>query len=1146
MIDITTYRVRIGNFSGGKCFYSSDTSQKYTSFPYHTTHTVYSLITYLYLYFYIILLLSILALEVKLNVSTGSHAIPWCHIITAQGQSILTQKSIGIAYYCLSANIILKRRSLVTKYLKIRPRKRLLKIFKYLIAALFILKFLLIGICNTSLLNPGPNSLNVCYQNVQGLIPFSQLSCQQPQLDQTKKYELNSYLALHKPDIFLLNETWLKKSIKNCEIIDQTNYDVYRNDRSQATHPTDPNNPSKFRKFGGGVLIAVRSDLEATVKRISVRKGAEMIAVELTIGSNKLVFCTVYRVGTLGEQNHSSIVDSIKSFYQGKNLRKVFIAGDFNLHSVEWPPQPTNTPIHVHKLFTDSFQELGLDQLITSPTHIKGKTLDLLLTNQSSLVSDVEVHSSPLLCKSDHSVISFKVKATKVIKRCPKRRIYNFKKANWNSLNNDISSVPWYGLIDSREPEVAWYNFKTILHALIDKNIPKITVKNNFSPPWFDSECFSAFRKKDRAHSQFKESNTFTNELRWKVKRRDFKNTCNAKMRDNLYNSEDPALITKKFWSHVKSFSKSHRLPECMHLNDTFRNSPKDKAELFNNYFYQQFSTPSRYDIDIDWSNDQLFDIDFSPERIINLLKEVNPNKANGPDGIHGQVLKHCARSLAPPLSVIFTLSYNSGCVPKDWRSANVVPVFKKGSKDDVTNYRPISLTCLVMKIFERILKDELLQLTSDLLDERQHGFLKNKSCTTNMVYFTDNISSAINNPNTHSVDVIYFDFSKAFDSVNHDLILEKLKYKFGIDGRFLNFIKNYLRNREQSVVIENCKSPSLPVLSGVPQGSILGPILFVLFINDLPSSLNAGTDIALYADDTKIWRPIASEEDHIILQSDINTLLEWSIINKMNFHPSKCKAVSVHNRPSPLDMLPSVRFCYHLGDVLLEYADNEKDLGVIINPSLCFSEQQDALVAKANQQLGLVRRTCHFVQDIKRRRTLYLTLVRSQFEHCSPIWRPSNDTAMKKFESFQKRCVKWILSEEEHSYHSETYYANCRTLKILPMSLRFQLNDLILFHKIAYGYVPICLPEYLQWFDGNSRLRNSHLDRLSLVSSYLPTGRGSKLFENSFFYRTHSLWNRIPVDIRDIACTITFKARLKAHLWQTLISNLESEDLTT
>ena len=156
------------------------------------------------------------------------------------------------------------------------------------------------------------------------------------------------------------------------------------------------------------------------------------------------------------------------------------------------------------------------------------------------------------------------------------------------------------------------------------------------------------------------------------------------------------------------------------------------------------------------------------------------------------------------------------------------------------------------------------------------------------------------------------------------------------------------------------------------------------------------------------------------------------------------------------------------------------------------------------------------------------------------------NHSLNQSFESFQKRCVKWILSEEERSYNPEAYYVKCRTLKILPMSLRFQLNDLILFHKIAYGYVPIGLPEYLQWFDGNSRLRNSHLDRLSLVSSYLPTGRGSRLFENSFFYRTHSLWNRIPVEIRDIACTITFKARLKAHLWQTLISNLESDDPST
>ena len=160
----------------------------------------------------------------------------------------------------------------------------------------------MIGICNPSLLNPGPNSLSVSFQNVQGLIPFSHLGKTQPQLDHTKIFELNAHLNVKKPDILILNETWLNKSIKDHEIIGHRNYDVYRNDRSQVTHPADPNNPKKYRKFGGGVLIAVRSNIDASFKRLSMRKGAEILAVELTIGNNKYIFCTVYRVGTLGEK----------------------------------------------------------------------------------------------------------------------------------------------------------------------------------------------------------------------------------------------------------------------------------------------------------------------------------------------------------------------------------------------------------------------------------------------------------------------------------------------------------------------------------------------------------------------------------------------------------------------------------------------------------------------------------------------------------------------------------------------------------------------------------------------------------------------------------------------------------------------------
>ena len=242
------------------------------------------------------------------------------------------------------------------------------------------------------------------------------------------------------------------------------------------------------------------------------------------------------------------------------------------------------------------------------------------------------------------------------------------------------------------------------------------------------------------------------------------------------------------------------------------------------------------------------------------------------------------------------------------------MPINKKGSKGDIKKYRPISLTSLVMKTFERILKDELLIRTSHLLECRQHGFLSLKSCTTNMVNFTDTLVISINDTQTLSTDVIYLDFSKAFDSVNHDFILHELKYAYAIDGSLLKFIMNYLGKRlKKSVVLDGINSSSRPVLSGIPQGSILGPILFALFINDLPQGISEDTHLAFYADDTKIWLSIRNKEDIVQLQNDINNLHMWSINNKMMFHPDKCKVVTIKHKPSPLAMLPFVAYHYHL-----------------------------------------------------------------------------------------------------------------------------------------------------------------------------------------------------------------------------------------
>ena len=508
-------------------------------------------------------------------------------------------------------------------------------------------------------------------------------------------------------------------------------------------------------------------------------------------------------------------------------------------------------------------------------------------------------------------------------------------------------------------------------------------------------------------------------------------------------------------------------------------------------------------------------------------------------------MLKYCSKSLAHPLSILFELSYNTGDLPTDWKNANIVPIHKKGSKEDIENYRPISLTSLVIKVFERIIKEELLYKTSHLLDDRQHGFLKHKSCTTNMLSFTDNIVMSINDCSAMSIDVVYFDFSKAFDSVNHDIILQKLKYFYNIDGRLLKFLKNYLCGRKQCVVIDNCKSVEKDVRSGVPQGSIIGPILFVLFINDMPQGINDGTHLALYADDTKIWRKITSELDLAILQKDIDYLYLWSKKNKINFHPKKCKVVSINHKLSPLSMLPFTTNNYQLGENLLAYADSEKDLGVDITNNFTFNQHCTRIISTANQKYGLLRRTCSFVNDIQRRRILYLTLVRSQFEHCSQIWWPSNNkTLLDKLENIQKKCIRWILSEEELSYSDrKVYIQKCKQINVLPIGHRLILNDMILFHKIAYHLIPIAMPSYLLLFSGNTRLRTTHLDRLCYVSSVLPKGDSLNTLNKSFFYRSNNTWNSMPLELRELRESLTFKMKLRNYLWERVIEESHDAD---
>ena len=1151
MIDNETYRFRIGcfvpkghrNSSGSMThdstlssmnnhiFYTHLLSSTSPSQPHHSSHPSFFWLFYSIFIAYLLPILLALTVSIQEAIVTSKlHSVPiyftthkfFLPVVACAHLKILCAiiSSLGFRYFYVSKT-----------FEKVRFSSRLIRVVMCSIFWIYLLNLLLITIFNPSMLNPGPQSLSVAYQNVQGLIPFSNLSSQHPLLDRSKISELQAFAASHKPDIIALNETWLKKSIQNNEILSETQYEIFRNDRSRKTHPQDPNNPTKFRENGGGVLLAVRSDLDATSKRLSVSLGIEMIAVQITFPNNeKVIVCTCYRVGTLGQAHHDTLTNYLRSLVSKKNPPKICIVGDLNLPHADWLTSFSNIPIE--QSFIDSFNDLSLNQLVDSPTHKSGNKLDILLCNSNELVENLSVLDPHSLCKSDHYPITFTIKKAFSRKRTPKRTVYNFKKANWDAINRDLCSVNWT-FLSSTDPDSSWKLLKSCLLNLCDRYIPKVTIKSEFQPPWFDSDLFSACRKKERHRQKFKESQSFLDELKFVTSRKHFKKLSSCKIRDNLFNNDDPALITKKFWAHVKYQSNSCRIPNCVSYNNQLRLRPKDQAELFNNFFFDQFSEPSCYDVDISYDNDSNFDIAFDHRKVRKLLSDINSNKAHGPDGIHGKILKNCAVGLAFPLTCIYKVSYNCGYLPEEWKLANVVPIFKKGSKTEVKNYRPISLTCLVMKVFERIVKEKLLSLTNDLLDPRQHGFLEHKSCTTNMVLFCDSLALSLNeNIINH---VIYFDFAKAFDSVNHDLLLHKLKSHYNIDGILLKFLTNYLKGRTQRVVLGSESSSTMAVNSGVPQGSILGPLLFVLFINDLPSEVSEGTDIILYADDTKMWRKIRSPLDCSILQRDINSLNEWANRNKMKFHPSKCKVLSISSRTH--DNLSVV---YSLGGTVLEFVNTEKDLGVDITPKLSWTVQCDRIYTKACQQLGIVRRNGHIVTDVRSRRALYLSLVRSQFENCSIVWRPTTISLSKKLESLQKRAIKWILSEENLSYSSEQYIQKCKAVDILPLAQKFDLNDLLFFHKSINNLVPVSLPQYLSFYLGGSRLRHCHLDSQSLVSSIVPRSSQSSIHSSgplskSFFYRTHLLWNSLPLEIRQISCPSSFKSHLTKHFWSIL-----------
>ena len=751
----------------------------------------------------------------------------------------------------------------------------------------------------------------------------------------------------------------------------------------------------------------------------------------------------------------------------------------------------------------------------------------MILTDEAMQVSAI-THHAPL-GKSDHDVISFDFHC--YLDFAKPKQVYSYNKARFQEMKNALQGWPEIFLNSCKDKDVeeSWSVFKSKMHELKETFVPKTTISGK--PSWCKKGSIpigrplqEAIRKKNSAHRKWKSSRkrlgcTFHAEyttIRKKVKRL-MRKAKKAHEKNICLNAKDNP---KLFWAHVRQKLKTKAgvaplLADKSDINST-KFDDKEKANVLQQQFSGVFTREPQGNLPSfrKRTTSILENMAVEEEKVKLLLLSLNVNKSCGPDGIHPRMLIALADLISGPLAFIMKRTLSEGCLPQDWKKANVSPIFKKGAKNLAQNYRPISLTSIVCKIMETMVKEDVLKhvISNGLLSLKQFGFIAGRSTVTQLLRYMDYCAEVLAKGSV--TDVIYLDFAKAFDTVPHSRLLLKLK-AYGIDGNVLTWIKAFLTGRTQVVQVNGESSSPAPVLSGIPQGSVLGPLLFVIFINDLPESIKS--EIFLFADDTKVFRKITSISDSEALQRDIDSLEEWTRKWLLEFNVKKCHILT-------LGKIEDVKHThrYTLADKELEHVFSEKDLGVTFDSELQFEEHITSKVNKANAIVGLIRRSFAFL-DCHLFKKLYTTFVRPHLEYAQSVWAPHLQKYTDMLEKVQIRATGMV-----DGLKSLEYPERLKKLELPTLVYRRARGDMIETYKHLHIYDPDSIPQkYFELQRHESRIHN-----YQLVWKKPSDGvRGSH--SNSFYYRIQQPWNDLPREVVDALTVDSFKNELDAA-WST------------
>ena len=509
----------------------------------------------------------------------------------------------------------------------------------------------------------------------------------------------------------------------------------------------------------------------------------------------------------------------------------------------------------------------------------------------------------------------------------------------------------------------------------------------------------------------------------------------------------------------------------------------------------------------------KITDVKVSVEGVKKLLQNLKPNKAAGPDRIPNRVLKELAEELAPIIAALFTQSLETGTVPRDWKDALITPVYKKGNAHNAANYRPVSLTCVICKLLEHIVCSHILTFleANKLLTHLQHGFRKGHSCESQLITTMSDFFSAWDKKTQTDVGVL--DFSRAFDTVPHERLLGKLAH-YGIQGQLNEWIRAFLSNREMKVVVDGEASSSAPVVSGVPQGTVLGPLLFLIYINDMPNVVSEGTFIRLFADDCLVYRYInkkTAEQDQLILQRDLQSLHEWTVKWGMKFNPSKCQIMHLSRAQEPYTKF------YELCGEILESVESAKYLGLTISDDLKWHKQVCSMAKKANSTLHLVGRNLHNCP--KSTKTMaYTSLVRPKMEYCSTVWDPHTKKDIDELEKVNRRAAR-VVNKKSYWERDVSPTELLQDLGWGTLAERRKEQRLTMMYKIKNNLVAV---PSTQLVAPVRDLKGDHSKK------FLEKGSTCNAVKYSFYYRTIREWNQLSEDAVSATTLEAFKKNIR------------------